>query len=39
LGNEFSVDGGDHTHLAFPRDGPDPTMRLMLNPEPWQRII
>ena len=33
--NEFFVDGGDHTRLAFLRDGPGP-MRLVLNPGPWQ---
>jgi CubicO group peptidase (beta-lactamase class C family) len=33
--NEFFVDGGDHTRLAFLRDGAGP-MRLMLNPGPWQ---
>jgi len=35
-GNEFFVDGGDHTRLAFLRDGSDATMRLVLNPGPWQ---
>ena len=34
--NEFFVDGGDHTRLAFLRDGADATMRLVLNPGPWQ---
>jgi CubicO group peptidase (beta-lactamase class C family) len=33
--NEFFVDGGDHTRLAFLRDGDGP-MRLVLNPGPWQ---
>jgi CubicO group peptidase (beta-lactamase class C family) len=33
--NEFFVDGGDHTRLAFLRDGAAP-MRLVLNPGPWQ---
>jgi hypothetical protein len=33
--NEFFVDGGDHTRLAFQRDGAGP-MRLVLNPGPWQ---
>jgi CubicO group peptidase (beta-lactamase class C family) len=33
--NEFFVDGGDHTRLAFLRDGTGP-MRLVLNPGPWQ---
>ncbi|MEH2554389.1 CubicO group peptidase (beta-lactamase class C family) [Bradyrhizobium algeriense] len=33
--NEFFVDGGDHTRLAFLRDGAGP-MRLVLNPGPWQ---
>jgi CubicO group peptidase (beta-lactamase class C family) len=34
--NEFFVDGGDHTRLAFLRDGADAPMRLVLNPGPWQ---
>jgi hypothetical protein len=34
--HEFFVDGGDHTRLAFLRDEDGPTMRLMLNPGPWQ---
>jgi CubicO group peptidase (beta-lactamase class C family) len=33
--NEFFVDGGDHTRLAFLRDGAG-AMRLVLNPGPWQ---
>jgi hypothetical protein len=33
--NEFFVDGGDHTRLAFLRDDAGP-MRLVLNPGPWQ---
>jgi hypothetical protein len=33
--NEFLVDGGEHTRLAFLRDGAGPT-RLVLNPGPWQ---
>jgi CubicO group peptidase (beta-lactamase class C family) len=33
--NEFFVDGGDHTRLAFLRDGAGP-IRLVLNPGPWQ---
>jgi CubicO group peptidase (beta-lactamase class C family) len=33
--NEFFVDGGDRTRLAFLRDGAGP-MRLVLNPGPWQ---
>jgi CubicO group peptidase (beta-lactamase class C family) len=33
--NEFFVDGGEHTRIAFLRDGADP-MRLVLNPGPWQ---
>jgi CubicO group peptidase (beta-lactamase class C family) len=32
----FFVDGGDHTRLAFLRDGVDQTMRLVLNPGPWE---
>jgi hypothetical protein len=34
-GNEFFVDGGEHTRLAFLREGAGP-MRLVLNPGPWQ---
>jgi C-terminal processing protease CtpA/Prc len=34
--NEFFVDAGDHTRLAFLRDGADATMHLVLNPGPWQ---
>ncbi len=34
--NEFFVDGGDHTRLAFLRDAADAPMRLVLNPGPWQ---
>jgi hypothetical protein len=33
--NEFVVDGGDHTRLAFLRDGTGP-MRMVLNPGRWQ---
>jgi hypothetical protein len=33
--NEFFVDGGEHTRLAFQSDGTGP-MRLVLNPGPWQ---
>ncbi len=33
--NEFFVDGGDHTRIAFLRDGAGP-MRLVLNPGLWQ---
>jgi CubicO group peptidase (beta-lactamase class C family) len=33
--NEFFVDSGDHTRLAFVRDGAGP-MRLVLNPGPRQ---
>jgi hypothetical protein len=33
--NEFFVDGGDHTRLAFQSGGTSP-MRLVLNPGPWQ---
>jgi CubicO group peptidase (beta-lactamase class C family) len=35
-GDEFFVDGGDHTRLAFQRDGANATTRLVLNPGPWQ---
>jgi CubicO group peptidase (beta-lactamase class C family) len=33
--NEFFVDGGDHTRLAFLREAAG-AMRLVLNPGPWQ---
>jgi CubicO group peptidase (beta-lactamase class C family) len=33
--NEFFVNGGDHTRIAFLRDGAGP-MLLVLNPGPWQ---
>jgi hypothetical protein len=33
--NEFFLDGGDHTRVAFLHDGAGP-MRLVLNPGPWQ---
>jgi hypothetical protein len=35
LSNAFLVDGGDHTRLAFLRDGAG-AIRLVLNPGPWQ---
>jgi CubicO group peptidase (beta-lactamase class C family) len=35
-GNAFFVDGGDHTRLAFLRDGAGQTMHLVLNPGPEQ---
>jgi hypothetical protein len=35
-GNEFFVDGGDHTRLAFERDPAGKATRLVLNPGPWQ---
>jgi CubicO group peptidase (beta-lactamase class C family) len=34
--NEFFVDGGDHTRLAFERDAAGKPARLVLNPGPWQ---
>ncbi|MHB8270326.1 serine hydrolase [Bradyrhizobium sp.] len=34
--NEFFVDGGDHTRLAFLRDGSGKPTSLVLNPGPWQ---
>ena len=34
--DEFFVNGGDHTRLAFLHDGDDATMRLVLNPGPQQ---
>ena len=34
--NEFLVDGGDHTRLAFVHDGTGKATSLVLNPGPWQ---
>jgi hypothetical protein len=34
--NEFLVDGGDHTRLAFLNDGADKATSLVVNPGPWQ---
>ena len=34
--NEFFVDGGDHTHMAFLHDGAGKPTGLVLNPGPWQ---
>jgi hypothetical protein len=34
--NEFRVDGGDHTRLAFVHDGADKATSLVVNPGPWQ---
>jgi hypothetical protein len=34
--NEFLVDGGDHTRLAFLPDGAGKATSLVLNPGPWQ---
>jgi hypothetical protein len=34
--NEFFVDGGDHTRLAFLRDDVGRVASLVLNPGPWQ---
>jgi hypothetical protein len=34
--NEFFVDGGDHTRLAFERDEAGRPVRLVLNPGRWQ---
>ena len=34
--NEFFVDGGDHTRMAFLCDGAGKPMDLVLNPGPWQ---
>jgi CubicO group peptidase (beta-lactamase class C family) len=34
--NEFFVDGGDHTRLAFSSDEAGKTTGLTLNPGPWQ---
>src|SRR5262249_50904339 len=35
-GNEFFVDSGDHTRMAFERDTAGKARRLVLNPGPWQ---
>ena len=34
--NEFFVDGGDHTRMAFERDAAGNATRLVLNPGPWE---
>jgi hypothetical protein len=34
--DEFFVDGGDHTRLAFLHDGAGQATQLVLNPGPWQ---
>jgi hypothetical protein len=34
--SEFFVDQGDHTRLAFMRDGAGKPTSLVLNPGPWQ---
>jgi hypothetical protein len=34
--SEFFVDRGDHTRLAFMRDGAGKPTSLVLNPRPWQ---
>jgi CubicO group peptidase (beta-lactamase class C family) len=34
--NEFFVEGGDHTRLAFERNEAGRLARLVLNPGPWQ---
>jgi CubicO group peptidase (beta-lactamase class C family) len=34
--DEFFVDDGDHTRLAFLHDGAGPASQLVLNPGPWQ---
>jgi CubicO group peptidase (beta-lactamase class C family) len=34
--NEFFIDSGDHTRLAFERDEAGKPARLVLNPGPWQ---
>jgi C-terminal processing protease CtpA/Prc len=34
--NEFVVDGGDHTRMAFLKEGAGQRTDLVLNPGPWQ---
>jgi len=34
--NEFVVDGGDRTRMAFLNDGADKATSLVVNPGPWQ---
>jgi CubicO group peptidase (beta-lactamase class C family) len=34
--NEFFIDGGDHTRMAFLQDGAGKPTDLVLNPGPWQ---
>jgi hypothetical protein len=35
-GEEFYVDGGDHTRLAFTKDPQGKVSGAVLNPGPWQ---
>jgi C-terminal processing protease CtpA/Prc len=34
--NEFVVDGGDHTRMAFLHEGANKATSLVVNPGPWQ---
>jgi hypothetical protein len=34
--NEFFVDGGEHTRMAFLQDGAGAATDMVINPGPWQ---
>jgi hypothetical protein len=36
-GDEFQVEGGDHTRIAFVRDAAGKVSGAILNPGPWQQ--
>jgi hypothetical protein len=36
--DEFFVNGGDHTHMAFLRDKASKATGAALNPGPWQIV-
>jgi hypothetical protein len=35
--NEFYVEGGDHTRIAFRRDSTGKVVGMALNPGPWEQ--
>jgi hypothetical protein len=35
--NEFYVEGGDHTRIAFRRDSAGKVVGMVLNPGPWEQ--
>jgi hypothetical protein len=36
-GDEFRVDGGDHSRIAFVRDSPGKVSGVVLNPGRWEQ--